>query len=237
MFENSIKINHIAMESNSYKSFKVVIADDHGVARKGMGLFCKEVFTYCTLFECDSIEGLYKVMREEKEIDLLILDIYIGDYSSLQHISVLKNSYKNLKILVVSMGDEEIYGVKAMREGVQGFISKMSSDDEIKDAIRTVASGTYFLTKKLRKISAGLFSSRSQYSLENPFLALTSQEFHVCIHLLKGHDVNEIADRMNLSATTISTYKCRVLTKLEVKRMNELMKLAVEYNIENKIMN
>lgn len=225
------------MDSQSYKTLKIVIADDHGVTRKGMSIFCQESFKDCNIFECESIESLFRLLKQEKEIDLLILDIYFGEHSSLQQIGLLKSIYNGLKILVISMGDDEIYGVRAMREGVQGYVSKMSPDDEIKEAIQSVVSGTYYLSPKLRKISAGLFRNRSQFSIENPFLSLSSQEFHVCLYLLKGHDVYEIAQLMNLSTSTISTYKCRVLAKLEVRKMNELIKLAVEYNIEHKAVN
>jgi DNA-binding NarL/FixJ family response regulator len=224
------------MDTQSYKSLKIIIADDHGVTRKGLAIFCQEAFKDCTIFECESIESLFKLLKVEKEIDLLILDIYFGENSSIQQIGVLKSIYDELKILVVSMREDEIYGVRAMREGVQGYVSKMSTDDEIREAIKTVITGAYYLSPKLKKISAGLFNARSQYSIENPFLSLSTQEFHVCLYLLKGHDIYKIADLMNLSPSTVSTYKCRVLAKLEVKKMNELIRLAVEYNIEHKTM-
>lgn len=211
--------------------FKILIADDHSVVRCGMAIFCEEIAPGCEILESDSLDGVFKVLKDEKDVKLLILDVYFGVMSSIQQIGILKSLYPNLKILVISMGDDEIYGVMVMREGVQGYINKMSDGAEIKKAIRTVMLGEYYLSPQLQKVSAGMFSKKVVEVVENPFHNLSSREFHVCVYMLKGMDVYEIAEKINLNPSTVSTYKGRLMTKLGVKRISDLHRIAVMYNI------
>lgn len=211
---------------------KILISDDHSITRRGLTLCCQDVFEECQILECDSMECTFEKLRSGIKIDLLILDVYFGDVSSIHQIGVIKDIYPNLKVLIVSMGEDEIYGVRAMREGADGYVNKMSSEDEIKQAITTVILGGLYLTPKLQKISASLFNRKVNQITENPFEVLSAREFQVCLYLIKGLDVYEISDKINISSSTVSTYKSRIMTKLECKKLHDLKKMATQYNIK-----
>lgn len=209
----------------------ILISDDHSITRRGLMLCCKDIFENCQILECNSMECTFERLRSGTKIDLLILDVYFGNTSSIYQIGMIRELYPDLKILVLSMGEDDVYGVRAMREGANGYVNKMSSESEIKQAITTVMLGGFHLSPKLQEISASLFNPKSNQNNDNPFHILSAREFQVCLYLVKGLDVAEIADKVNISSSTVSTYKSRIMTKLECKKIHDLKKLATQYKV------
>jgi two-component system, NarL family, invasion response regulator UvrY len=209
---------------------KIIIADDHSVTRMGLTLYCKEIKSDVQVFECSEIKQIFDILKLHPDIDLLLLDLFFENVSSIQYIDVMKSSYYLPKTLVVSFGNDLFYGSRAIKEGAKGYINKMASEDDIKNAISNVMNDKYYMSPDLMsKIIENKIGQNS-----SPFDELSTREFQVAVYILQGLSTTEIGTSMNLSQSTVSTYKNRLFTKLNIERDSELLKLANEYNINFK---
>jgi len=133
-----------------------------------------------------------------------------------------------LKILIFTMASENIFSKRFLKLGVSGFLSKDSSDEEIKRAITKVSLGRKY-------ISEGLFSDLTDDSLrsrsDNPFEDLSDRELEIVTHLIKGKSVGEICDILSIQNSTVSTHKARAFEKLKVKNIIELREMARIYQL------
>jgi DNA-binding NarL/FixJ family response regulator len=209
---------------------KIIIADDHSVTRMGLTLYCKEINDNVQIFECAEIKQIFEILKLHPDIDLLLLDLFFENVSSIQYIEIMKNNYYLPKTLVISFGNDLFYGSRAIKEGAKGFVNKMASEEDIKIAISNVLNNKYYMSSELM---TKIIENQIGQS-ESPFDGLSAREFQVAVYVLQGLSTSEISVCMNLGQSTISTYKNRLFAKLNIERDNELLKLANEYNINFK---
>lgn len=212
---------------------KILIADDHAVARKGLAFYCNDVFSAVEIYECENFSQIYDVLKEVSDIDLLILDIFFGELSSIHILPNIQNTYYLPNTLLISIGDEQIYGLRAIKNGVKGYINKLASSKEICEAMRLVASGKFYLPRNLMTKYIDV-SSKDEMYLKNPFDELSDREFQVVIHLINGLQTYEIVKLMELNISTVSTYKRRIFAKLKLNKVHDLFKLAALYQVDFK---
>jgi len=206
---------------------RFLLADDHAVVKTGISLLIKELYPSAvidTAHDGDSAHS--KIVKND--YDLVMLDVHMPNTDSLALVDTILAIKPKLKILIFTMASENIFAKRFLKLGVSGFLSKDSSDEEIKRAITKVSLGRKY-------ISEGLFSDLTDDSLrsrsDNPFEDLSDRELEIVTHLIKGKSVGEICDILSIQNSTVSTHKARAFEKLKVKNIIELREMARIYQL------
>ncbi|MDN3673295.1 response regulator transcription factor [Flavobacterium branchiarum] len=211
--------------SNKY-SF--LIADDHVVVRQGIGLILKELFWDVTIYKATNFNDTFKTLKEVK-IDLLILDINFPDGNSINILAEIKAIQPDIKILIFSALEENIYAMRYLNAGASGYLSKDSSEEEMKFAINSMISSGKYITQNIKdKILDSYISKKPA----NPLEALSNREMEVALLFVKGYGNLEILELLKIKKTTVSTYKNRIFEKLEVDNLAALIKIFHLYHEE-----
>jgi two-component system invasion response regulator UvrY len=203
---------------------KIFIADDHAIVRKGLKQIISETADMVVSGEAgDGQEVLNKI--RQNGFDVVLLDISMPGRTGLDILRELKSEKPKLHILVLSMYPEEQYAVRVLRAGASGYLTKESAPDELIAAIRRVSTGKKYVTPSLaEKLVVDL-----DVDLEKtPHEILSDREYQVMCLIASGKTVGEIAEKLALSAKTVSTYRSRILDKLKMKNNAELTHYAIQ---------
>ena len=162
------------------------------------------------------------------EFDVLILDMSMPGKSGIELIKQVKAERPKLRVLILSMHEEDQYAVRAIKAGASGYVTKDSAGTQLVSAIRKVAAGGAF-------ISAEVAERLAQDAMPNaegpPHRTLSDREYQVFLLLVNGRTVTEIATELHLSAKTVSTHKARLMEKLGVENNAELIHYAVRHRL------
>jgi len=206
---------------------KILIADDHPIVRKGLKDIIKETSDMAVTAEASSGEEvLGKALKND--LDVVVLDISMPGMSWVDILKRIKKERPELSVLVLSMFPEEQYAVQVFRAGASGYLTKQSTPDELLEAIRKVS-------KKRKYISASL-AEKLAFDLENdtqgpPHETLSNREYEVMCLIASGNTVKEIAEKLDLSVKTISTYRSRILEKMSMRNNAELTYYAIKNHL------
>ena len=208
----------------------IMIVDDHSLIRKGLRLLLKGKADFTVTAEAASGEEALQKVRHEP-VDIMLLDISMPGAGGLAIIEQAKEYRPKLKIVILSMHEDENYIRKAMRLGANGYIPKASADDELVDALRAVAAGRFYLSKNAEQsLLTSLFAGPGEDE-QDPTRCLSPRELEVFEYMVHGYTITEIGSLLNLSVKTIDTHKTKIMEKLGCKKRNELVKLALKYNL------
>ena len=203
---------------------RILIADDHSVVRKGLKQILLDEFPAAVIEEVPDAEELIKKVMSAKW-DVVISDLSMPGRSGLDALQQIKLSYPNLPVLILSIHPEEQYALRAIKSGASGYLSKDAAPDELVKAVEKVLLGKKYISESIAEKLANTFSYDT--SLQ-PHDNLSDREFDVMKLLANGKSVSEIAERLSLSVTTVSTYRARVMTKMNLKSNSDLTKYAIE---------
>ena len=207
---------------------KVLIADDHTIVRRGLRQILLEGFPSAHVEEVGDAEELIKTIIQE-EWDLVISDLSMPGRSGLEALQQIKQLQPKLPVLILSIHPEEQYALRVLKAGAAGYLSKDMAPDELVIAVQKVLLGKKYITET---IAEKLASVLDQDSTKAPHEILSDREFTVLKLLASGRSVSEIAESMFLSVTTVSTYRTRLMTKMNMKNNADL----TLYAIENKLL-
>jgi DNA-binding NarL/FixJ family response regulator len=208
-------------------TIRVVIADDHAIVREGL----RRILAADPAFEVvgeakDGHEALAAVRAGG--LDVLLLDLSMPGRSGVELVKQVKSESPALKVLVLSMHDEDQYAVRAMRAGASGYLTKDSAPTQLVAAIRKTAAGGLYITPAV----AEQLALRLQDPLEElPHQRLSDREHEVFRRLVAGDSVSAIAERLHLSVKTVSTHKTHVLEKMGRGSVAELVRYAVAHGL------
>lgn len=212
------------MSNNSRISF--LLADDHMIVRQGVELIIRDLYSDILVFNASSISQIKNIF-EKNHIDFAILDAQYPDGNCSEILESLKKTNPNLKILIFSSYEEEIYATRFFDIGADGFISKLSDEVEIKNAIISLYENGEYKSPFIKKL---LTLQKHNSSLLNPLANLSEREMQIAKLLADGCGNLEIANELSLKQNTISTYKKRVFEKLNIDSIVELNNLIKRYN-------
>lgn len=207
-------------------NFTFLIADDHSIVRQGVSLLIKELFFNAKIHQAGTFKETLKVLRENKT-DLLILDINFPDGNSLNIIADIKTIQPDVKILVFSAYDEDIYALRYLNAGASGYLNKGSSEEEMKQALKSMMVSGKYITQNIKDRILDSYISKKPI---NPLELLSNREVEVARLLIKGYGNMEIAEHLNVKKSTVSTFKNRVFEKLEIDNLADLIDLFQLYN-------
>lgn len=202
---------------------RVLIADDHPVVRRGLCQIVAEQSDMSVAGEAaDGGEVMHILYREVP--DILLLDINMPGRSGLEVLREVRQHYPRLPVLVLSVHPEDQIAVRALRAGASGYLTKDSAPDQLVHAIRKVTSGGKFLTPAAAEALVG---SLQQDAEKLPHEALSDREYSVFLLLASGKRVSQIGAGLSLSVKTVSTYRTRILDKMNMKTNAELTRYAL----------
>jgi two-component system invasion response regulator UvrY len=201
---------------------KILIADDHAIVRKGLKQILLEGYPFANVEECSSAEELINKAITGKW-DVVITDISMPGRSGLDALQQIHSALPKLPILILSMHPEEQYAIRALKAGASGYCSKDFAEEELVTAIQKILAGKKYITPTL----AETLLTQSEL---NPVLheRLSDREFDVFQLLASGKSVSEIADLLSLGSTTISTYRARILEKMNLRNNTDIIRYALE---------
>ena len=206
---------------NNFNKFSFITADDHSVVTQSLSFILKDLYKDPIVFKIENISDIIKVLNDNT-VHLLLLDVAFPDGNSLGIIPTLKKMQPELKILIFSGYDEEIYAIRYINAGANGFLSKISSEEEIKNAITAVMNSGKYLSKNIQE---KIMDSYILKKPTNPLEQLSNRELEVAKLMVDGYGNAEICQALNIQKTTVSTYKTRIFEKTGIDNLSYLIQL------------
>lgn len=206
--------------------YNFLIADDHSVLRQGVSLIINDLFLNANIFQSGNFKDTFKILRENN-IDLLILDVNFPDGNSLNILPEIKNIQPSTKVLMFSGYDENIYAMRYLNAGASGYLNKESTEEEMKNAIKTMMLSGKFITPNVKDRILDSYISKKPI---NPLDILSNREIEVARLLIKGYGNLEILELLKIKKTTVSTYKYRIFEKLQIDNLANLIELFNLYS-------
>jgi len=203
---------------------RILITDDHAVVRQGLRLILADHFKKAVFGEArNATEALALVWKEKW--DVVVLDITMPGRSGLEVLKEIKRSRPKLPVLVLSMHPEDQFAVRLLKAGAAGYLTKESAGDELVSAIKKVVAGGRYISPSLaeRMVSYLTIDVRKA-----PHERLSDREFLILRMIASGKQVSQIARELSLSVATVSTYRGRILEKMDMKNNAELTHYALQ---------
>lgn len=197
----------------------ILIADDHAIVRFGLKQMIITGFSPVMVTDVATFDDVITQLGSHS-FDLLILDINLPGGNNLQMLDSIRLRQPFIKILIFSAFDEKLYALKYLQAGADGYLEKTSADAEVKNAVGTILRNEKYMSAFTRQQLLRKLDARGT---QDPFAALSGRELDVMNLMTTGAPVTKIAEMLHLHISTVSTYKTRIFTKLEVNNIVELV--------------
>ncbi len=203
---------------------KIFIADDHEVVRRGLRTILSEHSDLSIAGEATNGNEVLKKVKKIK-VDVMLLDFEMPEKNGLDTLIELKALYPKLPVIILSIFPEDHYGIRFLKAGASGYLGKASASDQLVEAIRKVIKGGKYISPAL---TDKLVSDLNTDTEKAPHEKLTDREFQVFCLLATGKKLKGIADELCLSINTISTYRSRILHKMDMESNADLIRYAIK---------
>ena len=203
---------------------KVLIADDHPVFRRGLKQL---LFSVSDQWQVDEARHAQEVLDwvEREDYDLVFLDISMPGRNGLEILEDIQRRKPEVPVLMLSMYPEDQYAAQALSAGASGFVSKDCEPNQLLEAVNTVLRGeAYFHTKTIRRLTSRLKDAAKQTL---PHERLSTRELEVFMMLIQGERLEQIAKKLSISKSAVSTYRIRMLEKMGMTKNSELIQYAM----------
>jgi two-component system invasion response regulator UvrY len=203
---------------------KILLADDHAVVRQGIKQIISSAYNQAAFGEACNLRELHEMINKEAW-DVVILDLAFPDGNALEILKQIKKDYSNLPVLILSMYPEDQYAIRTIRAGASGYLSKESAPEELVQAIRKIIAGGEYISPT---VAEQLVHYARHEDDQPPHKYLSDREFQVLCMIASGKELKEISQELSLSSKTISTYRSRLLGKMNMKTNAELTHYAIQ---------
>ena len=204
----------------------LLIVDDHPIVRRGL----KEVLrpeTDISVLEASNAREAFNQLKAT-EFDLVVLDLDMPGMNGIDLLNEIKRRKKNVSVLVLSVYPEEQVAVRVLKAGASGFVSKEAASEQLVKAIRRILRGGKHISERV----ADLLLTHLKNSNDGPVHEkLSDREFQILCLFGEGKTIKEIAATLCLSSPTVSTYRARILSKMEMKTTAELVRYAIQHDL------
>jgi DNA-binding NarL/FixJ family response regulator len=203
---------------------RIIVVDDHPLVRRGIREMVAAQADLEVVGEAATAAEVPALLAKQS-CDVLLLDLSLPDGSGLEVLKELRRGFPQLRVLVVSTHDPLQYGVRSIRAGAAGYVSKNDPENEIVPAIRAVARTGRYISPRLAEALADFAMLGGGADATR---GLSDRELEVLRRLAQGSTISDIAADLSLSVKTVSTYRTRILDKLGLRTTNDLVRYAVE---------
>ncbi|WP_026852530.1 response regulator [Geothrix fermentans] len=207
--------------------WRILLADDHALLRSGLRRILEEALPGVQVGEAGTADEVLAALPDGAW-DLLILDISMPGRSGLDILPDLKAQQPALPILVLSMFGEQQFAIRALKAGASAYLTKERAPEELIQAVRTVLGGRRYIGASLAEALASHVSSDREVA---PHERLSAREFEVLRLIAAARTPGEIAEKLGLSVKTVSTYRARILEKMQLATNAELMQYALRHGL------
>jgi len=206
---------------------RILIADDHALIRKGLKQILLEEYPSAIIEEASDAETVIKKTISD-EWDIIICDLSMPGRSGMDVVQQVKQNSPKLPVLILSTYPEEQYAIRALKAGAAGYLSKEAATEELIKAVQQALQGRKYISSAIaEKLATELDHDTTKPRHE----ILSDREFDVFKLIAAGKTVSEIGEKLSLSITTVSTYRSRILIKMDMRTNAELTR----YGLENKL--
>lgn len=203
---------------------RIAIIDDHAMVRAGLRQFFADQPDFVVVAEAASGREAIDIVRKG-EVDVMVMDIAMPDQSGVDALAAIRARRPDLPVLILSGFPEAHYATTLLRQGASGYLNKDCDPEDIVLAIRTVARGRKFITAGVaERLAEGLGHPSDQLLHEQ----LSERELQVFLRLAKGETIGHMAESLSLSVKTVSTYRTRVMEKLQLASNSDLTYYALK---------
>jgi len=209
------------------EKIKILIADDHAIVREGLKQIVAEEKDILVAGEAENSEQMMEFL-EKANWSLVVLDINMPGKSGLEALKDIKLLYPHLPVLILSMFNEDQYGIRAIKAGASGYLKKVSAPTELVTAIRKIVAGGKYINSSLAEKLAEKFGNTDKALLHEK---LSDREYQIMCNIALGKTAEEIAQELSISINTVYTYRNRILDKMSMKSNVEL----TQYVLSNKL--
>jgi DNA-binding NarL/FixJ family response regulator len=204
--------------------YKILMVDDHAMVRRGLRAILEDQLDDVSVCEAGCAqEGLERL--REQPVDAVILDIGLPDRNGLELLKRIHKQWPRLPTLILSMYSEDQYGLRTIRAGAAGYLTKGSAPENLVSAVKRIRRGGRYISPELAERLADHLTGGDDE--REPHQALSDREYQVFTMLARGMAVSEVATHLTLSVKTISTHRARILEKTNMKNNAELTHYAV----------
>ena len=203
---------------------RILIADDHTIVRRGISQILMDEFSSVQIDEVANSEAMILQSKKVK-YDVIISDISMPGKSGLEVLPQLKELNPNVPILIMSIHSEDHYAVRVLKAGASGYLNKDLAPEELVSAVKRVLQGRRYITPTVAEKISLIQHNQKDKPLH---YSLSDREFTVMQLLASGKSSTEISERLSLSITTVSTYRSRILFKMNLKTNADLTLYALQ---------
>lgn len=214
------------MNQENNKKISFLLADDHSLIRQGIFFMLEEIDLEKEIFQASNLQQTLEIIKS-KTIDIAVIDAHFPDGNSLSIIPEIKKIRPDTKILIFTGIDESTQSLKYLNAGANGFLSKMSEEKEIENALKRMYEDGEYISAVTKAL---LLDSLQDRRLINPLFRLTERELQVAEMYAEGLGNLEIANRLDVKQNTVSTLKRRIFEKLKIDNIVELIDLVKTHN-------
>ncbi len=207
---------------------QVGIVDDHAIVRSGLREFFSEQVDLRVVGEAASGREAIDLVRNLPQLDVLVMDLAMPGQSGIDVLTMIRALAPGVGILVLSGYPEEFYAVNLLRQGASGYLNKACDPMEIVNAIRLVALGHRYISRAVAELLAQRLHGKRPGALHQQ---LSDREFQVFLKLANGENAGEVATELSLSVKTVSTYRTRLMEKMNLKSNSDLTYYALKHSL------
>lgn len=206
---------------------KILICDDHKIVRDGLRQILQQLDGVTFIGEArDGKEALSILLKGV--FDIMLLDISLPDKNGLEVLQSVKAKWPSTNVLMLSMHPQEQYAIRALKLGASGYLTKDTASEELLLAVKRVSAGGKYISQSLAESLAQQLDDNKQRQKHD---MLSGREFEIMIKLANGKSLQEIGNELCISDKTVSTYRSRIMEKMELTKNTELTRYCMENHL------
>jgi DNA-binding NarL/FixJ family response regulator len=203
---------------------KVLICDDHKIVRVGIKYLLQQMPEVKEIEEAENGNDAISILKR-KDFDLILLDISLPGISGLEVLQQIKTNWHHIHVLILSMHPQEQYAIRALKLGASGYLTKDTASEELLVAVRKIAAGGKYISLSMAEHLALYIDNETVVQNHTD---LSKREFEIMIMLANGKSLTEIGNELFISNKTVSTYRTRIMAKMELSKNTELTKYCMQ---------